>query len=414
MAVGDEEREMTQQIDLNDGDSDPTQSEGGGERIRLGSVTPTAPLGQLNQRLMLDDTTFGDSNSVEPAFSSGPDTEREAVSMLANQLHELGYHPVVLFGSSNSGKTSILLSLFAAARTRVEFQTNIRLCDNIISGTSAYGQFLQNESRRFFESKVTNFTLGTAAVQTKVNLPFFIPIEFTASNGETVNIAFMEANGEWFQPRRDNDGSIFAAKMNASIETFMREFSGSMSFIYLLPYTQREMGSADGYSTAEDQAVTDAGLAIQGVIDQYTGIRDGIASQDRHLLLVTKWDARSNSRDPSSESLASVLAEPVEEVKFYLENHNKYRPGVVSFRGIKNFKTKSVRNYCAGRMRGREVDWPTKEHDYFEIISQFPVSLWTWIYRGACKSEDASPFPLPKELHPGLVFIKKLISTLVG
>jgi|688.fasta_scaffold60380_2 hypothetical protein len=405
---------MTQQIDLNDGDSDPKHSEGGGERIRLVSVTPVAPLGEANRRVTLDDTYPSDSNSVEPEFSSSPDSERGAVAMLANQLHELGYHPVILFGSSNSGKTSILLSLLAAARTRVEFQTSIRLCDNIISGTSAYGQFLQNESRKFFESKVTNFILGTSAVQTKVNLPFFIPIEFTASNGDTVNIAFMEANGEWFQPRRDNEGSIFAAKNNASIETFMREFSGGMSFIYLLPFTQREIGSADGYSTAEDQAVTDAGLAIQGVIDQYTGIRDGIASQDRHLLLVTKWDARSNSRDPASETLASVLAEPVEEVKSYLENHDKYRPAVVSFRGIRNFKTKNVRNYCAGRMRGREVDWPGKEHDYFDSISQFPVSLWTWIYRGAYNSEDASPFPPPKKLHPGFVFIKKLISTLVG
>ena len=80
-------------------------------------------------------------------------SEQAAIKLLAEQMNERGYHPVILFGSSNSAKTSMLLSLFAAATTQVELQVGVHLNESIISANSTYGEYLRNSSRNFFQSQ---------------------------------------------------------------------------------------------------------------------------------------------------------------------------------------------------------------------------------------------------------------------
>lgn len=360
----------------------------------------------------------GSASSSSTGSQSTPEitagSEEAAIKLLSEQMYALGYHPVILIGSSNSGKTSLLLSLFAAVTTRVELQATVHLNNNIISANSPYGNYLRRSSHDFFQSKLTNFIEGRAAAQTKVPLPFFIPVDFTASSGETVKIAFMEGNGEWFQPQRTEDGSIFSAKLNSAVEQFVKGFSGGMSFVYLLPFTQRESGQSDGYSMDEDLAKKNAGLAIKGVIDQYRDIREGNTSQDRHLLLVTKWDAKFDPRNLSGDKLYDTLSETIDDVKEYLDSNVNYRSAVVAFQGLADVKAKNVRNYCAGRIKGRDIDWPHRDHDFYEAINQFPIELWRWIYSGAYGVDQTDPFPKIKGRHPIIEFFVDIVSKLVG
>ena len=341
-------------------------------------------------------------------------SEQAAIKLLAEQMNERGYHPVILFGSSNSGKTSMLLSLFAAATTQVELQVGVHLNDSIISANSTYGEYLRNSSRNFFQSQLTNFIEGKAAQNTLIKFPFFVPIDFTSSNGETVKIAFMEGNGEWFQPKRGEDGSIFTANLNPAIELFIRSFQSGISFIYVLPFTQRESGQSDGYSLDEDISRKDAGLAIKGVIEQYRDVRAGKTSDDRHMMLVTKWDARFDPRNVEGDDLQDVLQQSVDEVKVYLENNAHYRTAVVAFQSLADVKIKNVRNYCSGRIRGKAIDWPTRDHDNYEAINSFPIELWKWVYSGACGVEQTNPFPQLKERNILVSALKKLMNKVVG
>jgi len=341
-------------------------------------------------------------------------SEQAAIKLLAEQMNERGYHPVILFGSSNSGKTSMLLSLFAAATTQVELQVGVHLNDSIISANSTYGEYLRNSSRNFFQSQLTNFIEGKAAQNTLIKFPFFVPIDFTSSNGETVKIAFMEGNGEWFQPKRGEDGSIFTSDLNPAIELFIQSFQSGISFIYVLPFTQRESGQSDGYSLDEDISRRDAGLAIKGVIEQYRDVRGGKTSDDRHMMLVTKWDARYDPRNVEGDDLHDVLKQSVDDVKVYLENNAHYRTAVVAFQSIADVKVKNVRNYCSGRIRGKAIDWPTRDHDHYESINSFPVELWKWLYSGACGIEQSNPFPKVKERNIFASVLQKLMNKVVG
>lgn len=367
-------------------------------------------------------STKAAANPIEPASvlestaaaGLGSASEAATIKLMAEQMSELGYHPVILFGSSNSGKTSMLLSLFAAVQTRVELQTAVHLNNNIVSANSTYGSYLRKSSQDFFQSKLTNFIEGRGAQLTKVDLPFFIPIDFTSSAGETVKIAFMEGNGEWFQPRRSDDGSITSANLNPAIELFIKNFGAGISFIHLLPYTQKGTGQADGYSVTEDLAKKDAGLAIKNVIDQYRDVREGQTSEDRHMLLVTKWDARFTPGNPNGDRLYDVLTETVDDVKYYLENNSNYKTAVVSFQGLSDIKVKNVRNYCAGRMSGLEVNWPHSDHDFYEPINRFPVELWKWIYSGAYGIENTNPFPKEKEPFIVIRVINDLLKKIIG
>lgn len=376
-----------------------------GKRVQVGDgggddLTGEGPVSRLDQAV-----------DVAPPVAN---TDEDSIKLLAEQMLDAGYHPVLLFGSSNSGKTSMLLSLMAAVTTRVDLNATAQLRNNLISGDSSYGKFFRDEARDFVESKLTNFIEGRASANTTVALPYFVPIDFSPANRDVVNIAFMEGNGEWYQPERSQEGSVTSASLNHGVETFMRHFQSSISFIYLLPYTQKESGSSDGYSVSEDLAKKNAGLGIKNVIDQYRSIREGKTHDDRHMLLVTKWDARFDPSSAANESLSEILDESVDEVKYYLENNASYQAAAVAFQGLSNVKNKAVRNYCSGRMRGQSIDWPSKESDYYDSISRFPIELWRWLYSGAAGIEKSDPFPELKENKSLLRIVNGLLSKLIG
>lgn len=359
------------------------------------------------------DSSDGPAQAEQTVFPE-TSTDEESIKLLAEQMFESGYHPVLLFGNSNSGKTSMLLSLMAAVTTRVDLNATAQLRNNLLSADSNYGQFFRTEAQDFVESKLTNFIEGRSSENTTVALPYFVPIDFSPANKDGVSIAFMEGNGEWYQPERTQEGYVISASLNRGVETFMRHFQSGISFIYLLPYTQKESGQTDGYSVAEDLAKKNAGLGIKNVIDQYRSIREGRTQDDRHMLLVTKWDARFDPSNPANETLAEILDEGVDEVKYYLENNVSYQAAAVAFQGLSDVKNKAVRNYCSGRMRGKTIDWPSKENDYFDPISRFPVELWRWLYSGALGMEKSDPFPNLEKNNSFVRAVRNLLSKVIG
>ena len=100
------------------------------------------------------------------------------------------YHPVVLFGTNFSGKTSLLLSLFATINSETELQTGLFLCDPILGSSNELGRTLHAEARHTFEVKTQAFKEGEKIPKTNVTLPFFVPVEFRPLDKPAIKFAF--------------------------------------------------------------------------------------------------------------------------------------------------------------------------------------------------------------------------------
>ena len=153
-----------------------------------------------------------------------------AGAQLAAQMEELGYHPVILFGSAASGKTSLLASLLATVRTEPTLLVTTVLGDPLLSLKSKYGRYLQSRSEAFYFKTVQDFIDGRAPAKTNIQLPFFVPVVFRPKNHSELRFAFMESNGEWYRPDRSSDA--FFPVLRSEIENFIRHYQKGITFVH--------------------------------------------------------------------------------------------------------------------------------------------------------------------------------------
>src|SRR5689334_20229327 len=81
-------------------------------------------------------------------------------SDLARVMQDEGYHPVVLFGTNNSGKTSLLMSLFATIASEPVLDTGLFLCDPILGSRTELSRQLHKEAEHSFHIKTQAFIAG--------------------------------------------------------------------------------------------------------------------------------------------------------------------------------------------------------------------------------------------------------------
>lgn len=299
-----------------------------------------------------------------------------------------GFQPVVIFGTNNSGKTSLLLSLFSTLLTQNRLETGLFLADPILGSSSPIGEKLHSEARHTFQMKTQHFMDGRKTQKTNIELPFFIPVEVRPKDRPAVRFAFLESNGEWYRPQRDGD-SLFP-KLKRAIETFVSCYQGGIIFLYLVPYTQAGVyDSAD--RRVDEREVADASLAISGVLQAYNDIRATDRGRDRHLMLVSKWDAHDKTE--TERSTADEVSKA--EVEEFCEK--RYRQAFSTFKGLQLPAGRfDVKPYSAGIIN--DVGLQQHRHDY-------SVRLWEWLYRGALENADlapVSPFPA-KPQKPAIV-----------
>lgn len=335
---------------------------------------------------------------------------------LARVLQDGGYHPVVLFGTNNSGKTSILMSLFATIAAEPILDTGLALCDPILGSRSDVARLLHREAENTFHIKTQAFLAGEKIPKTSVALPFFVPVEFRPPNGPPVKFAFLESNGEWYRPLI-SDGSRLAdverlyPELRSEIETFISGFQNGITFIYAAPVTQGEVYAAaeNVYDTKE---LGYASLAIKGVLQSYDRIRANGRSQDRHLLLLTKWDALSVRSADRADSIPATHAEVLEFC------HRKYGQALAAFQGLNlGPDQRNINAYCAGMINERGL-LPLKHEDPVRgVIASYPVRLWNYLYRNALidiGETPVSPFREPPRKPALIRFMHELLDKISG
>lgn len=315
-----------------------------------------------------------------------------------------GYQPVIVFGTSNSGKTALLLSLIAAIKSEHALETGLTLADPLLGAGDTVSEKMHEEAELTFYNRTQAFLEGKVIEKTTAPLPFFVPMLFTPRGKEQVAFAFLESNGEWYRPNRDG-GRLFP-KLKREIETFIRNYQGPLIFLYLLPYTQANI-TAERASPTDVKAVSEASLAMVGVLDAYEKIRLIGRESDQHLMLVTKWDARSQKKN-----LHQKIDLDVDRGEMMAFCDERYAQALASYRGlIIREDQRHIDSYCAGLMSEDGI-LHVRDIEARAAVLSFPTRLWKFLYRTALSNtgqSPQSPFPEPpKPLLPVRLFLALL------
>jgi hypothetical protein len=320
------------------------------------------------------------------------DVEASGVHLAAG-LDAAGYHPVVLFGNANSGKTSLLLSLFALVRTEPSLGTGLELGDAFVATDSLYGKYLREQAEGFFGRKTQDFIEGKASPKTAIELPFFIPVVFRPEAKPEIRFAFMESNGEWYRPDRSSE-KLFP-KLRQQIEDFLATYQGPITFIHLLPYTQQIVYGSGADQLTDDNEMKEASLAIAGALYAYQKARVN-KQDDRHLILVTKWDAH----DREELDRADILRNSGPEAEQFA--NERYSQAMAVFRGLGLQPYQQRLNaYCSGIIAGQIVSMPKRGDELRDAVLHYPTQLWRWLYRSTLEQLGEQPLdPFPPEPKP--------------
>lgn len=312
---------------------------------------------------------------------------------LAGDMEDKNYQPVILFGNAFSGKTSLLLSLLASVKTETHLDTGLFLAEPLLARDTLYGRYQSEQSEAFFGRKTQEFIQGTASPKTAIDLPFFVPVTLRPRNRLESTLAFMESNGEWYRPVHGSD-KLYPA-LRQQIEDFIASYQGGIIFIHLLPYTQQAVRSANADTTNDAQEVRDASLAVVGAVHAYQRLRVD-KKKDVHLMLVTKWDAH----EPGADRAAVLGEEDSEAVNAFARD--RYDQVVTTLRGIGLEPNQVMLNaYCAGLINERGVLALRRDNDLRDVVMQYPINLWRFLYKQALLNRDLPPVdPFPAKARP--------------
>ncbi len=304
--------------------------------------------------------------------SSSKLTEIDAKTIgksIAIEMKNQGYHPVILFGSTSSGKSTLLNSLFTYLKMNSSGKSiGFSLSEPLIPTNTIYGKTLYDEAKAFFNRGTQDFIDGHGAPVTLKKNPFFIPVKVNPIDADEIKFAFLESNGEWYQPLKINDEYTIDLypELKEEINAIIQYFEGGISFIYLAPYTKSNTDSK------KQNEIKNANLALVGVMDAYQRLRKIHREDDKHIFLLTKWD----EKDVTLEKLSFVTDADRQQVINIL-----YKQGFAAFNTLEIPEySKAILQYCAAIMSGRDV-LPSEK--YLPILNKYRKTLWNWLYGNA-------------------------------
>lgn len=344
----------------------------------------------------VEESNFSPGVDVHSPADEESDDYPDLGEELALHVEAAGCHPVILFGGFSSGKTSLLLSLLATIKTEPGLRTGLQLGDPLLDISSAIGQKQYEMAEETFGKQTQQFIEGVKPKATSLKRPFFIPVDFLPSGNPEARFALMESDGEWYNPDR-NSAKVFRP-LQPHIEDFIEYYQGPITFIHVVPFTQNANTSLSTTEKVNDAAaIQDASLAISGALQAYERIRID-KREDRHLLLVTKWDARERAGLRKEDSLTSTREEVTE---FVVEN---YSQAFAAFQAMTlRDEQKFVAGYCSGLMNEAGVLVLRRSNDLRTDLLNYPINLWKWLYGNALTSAglpEQDPFPAPTPPGP--------------
>lgn len=314
-----------------------------------------------------------DSSSLEsPQRDARSDHGR--IPWVVQRLHKQNYHPVLLIGSSAAGKTALLLSLLAYFKQNPSSRIGAFFGQDLFRGDEVA---LYEDALQFFNRSVAEFLGGETAAATRIGAPMFIPVRINGSEQPEVRLAFIESEGEWFQP--DPNLKSYYKPFRPDIEDLLGQYPEGISVIWVAPYAGSSC-KASAYATADPNAQTSvANESLQGAMANYEALRSQNCEKDSHIFLVTKWDNYKSQEITDITSSLDRNNDPLirSEVNSFL--YQTYRGAFSTFNAIKvPDSQKSVFRYTAGAFRSR-TSLPIAATQ--ETLLSYPRDMWNWLHR---------------------------------
>lgn len=312
----------------------------------------------------------------------------------SQRLEQDERHPVLVFGSSDSGKSTLIMSIINAVEKSGRdggVSVGLSFGNSFYAKRDAKAEAQRELAKDFFEAGSTNFILGREALETtQVDFPFFIPLDLRikGSNLKPVKIAIMDGRGEWYEPHRT--GAIPFKDLQDDIVEVLKNYSRGISIICAAPFS---LGSSD-----EDNVQnSDAGLWAS--LGKYQELRSN-PDDDAILFLLTKWDQKAN---PERDIEFSVLngAEVVQvAVTRYERCWDAFRTLVI---GGDDWEKRCFMQYSSCKfVEGK----PSIPSDLQPEFLRYARTVANWIYGNARRFEftvGRRVTDLPLNLFPDVV-----------
>lgn len=314
-----------------------------------------------------------DSFSSKP---NSPPTEGRAKVELANELLQKGYHPILIFGTRASGKTSLLASLFHYLQSDPASPAIVVRGEWIVPIDTTYGETVADAASRFLGHVLNNFHDGEAAPTTQDEFPFYIPVILRPNNGlEEVRLAFLESRGEWYHI--DKKSRDLFPQLREEVSDVYENFPSGISILLIAPFVIGEAYSDSGPSEQASIEMRDSDTALFGALQSYQMLRQH-REFDRYLFILTKWDAHMRS------IVDKEFINPPRGMISYLISE-RFPKSWTLFQNMQPGEAQSMQ-YSSGVMSGNaRVEIP----DHLKpIMQKFPQMLWRWLYANASHGSE--------------------------
>lgn len=306
-----------------------------------------------------------------PAAAAGPDDSHSALgtSLLAN-----GFHPVLIFGTRATGKTTFLTSMLSFFTSMPDAGVTVTLGDPL-SHTDV-GSQAHESAERLFHVQVNDYLAGTAPVQNQDAFPFFVPLELRKLGSSRITkIALMESSGELWQSNNYKNNVL---QLREEILEIYRTYRAPLSVMIVVPYAMSE--AYTGEETREkdlpDFRMSDASL-LQALQIYQRNRPAGI--KDEFYFVLTKWDM--HTAQIASEEFINpddiVVAALIEE---------RFPRAFNYFKSMATENRSRYTVYSAGLIGGTKV-LEVPAH-LTPMLQEFPYRLWRWIFANATGGED--------------------------
>lgn len=347
----------------------------------------------LDQPLAQDDIL---SKYDTPSFSN-----REEVQLADELLHK-GYHPVLIFGTQASGKSSLLASLLHYLNFNPDSPAIYTRTEWIVPIDSQYGKTVADAVTHFLNHVVVNFNHGTATSRTSNDEAFYIPLTLRPNNGQPdVKIAFLESRGEWYHVDK-NSNDLFP-KLRQEVADIYINYSKAISILLIAPYIIGDAYSDTVNSNFSTAQMRDSDTALYAALNAYQETRGECRELDKYLFILTKWDAHTKA----------ITNEFIQPPNGLISNliHERFPMSWALFQTMQKIDAQCMQ-YCSGLMSGSQRI--NVLHHQIKYMNQFPKGLWRWLYKNASNGhelfDESLKFNLGTEKNnKGILgFIKKI------
>lgn len=329
---------------------------------------------------------MSDERATEDAQPSGRQTgitsggRRAAVPSMSKRLEDDDRHPVLIFGSSQSGKSTMILSFInAIEKAGRDGSTGV----HVSFGRSFYATRDQRaedqmaDARRFYDV-ATHFFISDQqkAAATQVAIPFFLPLDLhkRQDGARPVRLAILDGRGEWYLPNYAEDGASFTFQnFDKDIVDVLRNYTRGISIICVAPFS---------HSDSDLHDTTDADAGLMNALDRYHELRpDAYRSQDSLLFLLSKWDQEAMPQsDQRFQSASGVDIVRIVEQRF-ARSWDRFRSLPI---GPADWDRRSFMQYSSCQF----IDGvPRIQSHLADSYHRYPRTVVNWMYGNARRFE---------------------------